>query len=260
MKVELTVLGGAAAWPNAGQGCSSYLLRSRDTQLLLDCGPDTLLELRKHTRLAGIDAIIVSHCHADHILDLVTLRYALVYSRDRAEERLPLWLPPGGARILEALGQALGSQGETSDDFWGEVFALREYDAARSLKVNDLSIDFSRTQHFTACFAVRVRTADGRTIVYGADTGNIAPLLEFAAGASLLISEATADSHAGVPPESRGHLTPEDAGGWAGASGARRLLISHLWQERAPSEVVRRAAQHFDGPIDIATPGLTLYV
>ncbi len=257
MSMQLTVLGGAAAWPNPGQGCSSYLVTASHCKLLLDCGPDTLLELRKHTPLGAIDAVVISHCHSDHILDLVTFRYALVYSKDRASTRIPLWLPPGGEEILQALGSALGSQGETTVDFWGDVFEIREYDAESTLGFGDLSVDFARTQHFTPCYAIRVKLSSGKTIVYGADMGEIDSLVEFSTGASLLVAEATADSNEGIELDQRGHITPEDAGDWAARSSVDRLVICHLWSERDPAEVVRRAATHFDRPIDVATPGFT---
>ena len=260
MSFRLTVRGGAAAWPNPGQGCSAYLVEHADTKLLLDCGPDTLLELRKHTPLADVGSIVISHCHADHILDLVTYRYALVYSPDKPSHRVRLWVPPGGTRILEMLGDALGSQGEKTGDFWGEVFDLREYDPTARMTLDDLELEFKSTQHFTACFAIKVESPDGRKLVYGADTGNVDDLIEFACAASLLIAEATADSHEGIERESRGHLVPEDAGVWAARADVGRLLLTHLWYERDAAEVVERAARQFDGPIDVAIPGLTLYV
>jgi ribonuclease BN (tRNA processing enzyme) len=260
MKLELTVLGGAAAWPNPGQGCSSYLTSIDETKLLLDCGPDTLLELRRHTRLDAIDAVIISHCHSDHILDLIALRYALVYSRESNERRLPLWMPPGGTAVIRALGEIVGSQGEKTGDFWDEVFDVREYAPSDELKIGSSTVRFAPTQHFIECFAIAVGSPEDATIVYGADTGGINELSKFARNADILISEATADSHEGVDPEARGHLTPEEAGRWASASSVSRLLLTHLWHERDDREVVRRAATEYEGPIDVAKPGLKLYV
>ena len=260
MSIQLTVLGGSAAWPNPGQGCSSYLVDTSEARILIDCGPDTMLELRKHSRLADIDAIVISHCHADHILDLVAMRYALVYSKEQATRRIPLWAPPGGSATLRALGDALGSQGESTEEFWGDVFDLQEYDPARSLQVADCTMTFRLTQHFIACYAMRLEAPTGASLVYGADTGSTNDLVDFAAGAQLLVSEATADTHDGVEPESRGHLIPEDAGAWAAEARVSRLLLTHLWYEREDSDVVERAARHYDGPIDVAKPGLTIYV
>ena len=260
MSFQLTVLGGSAAWPNPGQGCSAYLLDVDGARLLLDCGTDTLLELRRHTPLADVDAIIISHCHSDHILDLIAYRYALVYSKEQLEASIPIWMPPGGTAILEALGNTLGSQGEKTSDFWGDVFRVREYDPDKDLSIEGVTISFAPTQHFTECYAIRATAASGKSVVYGADSGSIESLVEFSRSASLLIAEATADSQDGVPKDERGHLIPEEAGEWAAKANVDRLLLTHLWHERPPSLVVERAATKFDGLIDVACAGLTLYV
>ena len=256
----LTVLGGAAAWPNPDQGCSSYLFEHRGLRILIDCGPDTLLELRKHARLGDIDAVVISHCHADHILDLVPYRYGLVYSPERSDTRIPLWLPPAGYSVLRNLGTALGSLGEIMSDFWEDVFQPQEYDPTDRLEIDGCSIEFTPTQHFTDCYAMRITDDDGASIVYGADTGNIEPLIEFARETDLLISEANADDHGDQPILERGHLTPEDAGEWARRSNAKRLLVTHLWHERPSQVVADRAASRFDGPVEIASRGLKLVV
>lgn len=260
MSLRLTVLGGSAAWPNPGQGCSAYLVRSVRATLLIDCGPDTMLELRNHVSPAAIDAVVISHCHADHILDLVTLRYGLVYGADKPAAPIPVWLPPGGAAILSGLADALGGQGERAGDFWESCFALREYDPGGQLEIEDVTLRFQATQHFTRCYAMRLRTTDGRSLVYSADTGRIDQLIDFARGVDLLVSEATADDHGDLPPEERGHITPEDAGEWAREAEVRRLLLTHLWHERPAATVVNRAAAQYAGPIDVAMRGLTIYV
>src|SRR5579875_1707271 len=101
--MKVTVLGGAAACPNPGQGCSSYLIEHGSSSLLLDCGPDTLSTLRQATDYRSIDAIIISHTHADHTLDLIPYRYGLRYEPAGERHRIPLWLPPDGSQFLEWL-------------------------------------------------------------------------------------------------------------------------------------------------------------
>ena len=68
--MNLTVLGGSAASPNAGMGCAGLLVQTDRTRLVLDLGPGTLQELRRHTDFRMPDAVIVSHMHVDHVLDL----------------------------------------------------------------------------------------------------------------------------------------------------------------------------------------------
>ena len=256
MSLQLIVLGGSAAWPNPGQGCSSYLVRDEASQILIDCGPDTLHELRRQADYTALDAIVISHCHADHILDLVPYRYGLIYGPRRPEQRIPLWLPPGGRDRLDMLGDAFDGQGEPYLSFWEDAFDIEEFDPAATLAIGALSLRFAATQHYVECYAVRVDDEHGSAIGYSSDTGRISPLLELFQGAGVLVVEATLEGHGDVPKIERGHLTPEEAGQLATRAGAQRLIVTHLWSERPDDDVLGRASQHFGGPIEIAKPGL----
>lgn len=258
MSLEVVVLGGSAAWPNPGQGCSSYLVRSRSTSIVVDCGPDTLHVLRQYTDYSTVDAIIITHCHADHILDLVPFRYGLTYGPQRPEGRLGLWLPPGGRKRLNMLGDAFSGQNEPYGSFWDEVFSPAEYAPDSSLSIGDLTVSFAATQHYIDCFAVRIGDAIGRSVTYTSDTGSIAPLAELVRGANVLVAEATLELHGEGPEADRGHITAEEAGQLAAAGEVDTLVLTHLWSERPAREVVDAAARHYTGTIEIAMPGLRI--
>lgn len=252
MTLRLTCLGGAAAWPNPGQGCSSFLLTSPTTTLLIDSGPNTLLELRKHTLYSQVDGIIVSHCHSDHILDLIPYRYGLTYGVERPGTPIPLYMPPGGTPTLTGLAEVLGGSGEASDGFWDSAFSIDEYDPQNALYINDMKVTFHRTVHAAECYAMRVEH-QGLSIVYTADTGEFAPLVSFAANCDLLISEATLPED--DTAQTAGHLRPSDAGKLAAQAGTDHLVLSHLWSERSDDAVIDGVRAHFGGQIDIAKPG-----
>lgn len=258
-QVKLTVLGGASFVPNPGQGCSSYLIESDSASILLDCGPDTLQELRKHTDYSKLDAIVISHLHADHILDLIPFRYGLVYGLASLDERIKLYLPPDGMNLFNNIADALDVADESNADFWAEPFDILEYATDETVEIEDLVVSFTPTQHFVPCNAIKVQNEAG-TICYTADTGRVDNLVQFATNADILISEATSVDHVDVPKNARGHLTPEDAGDLARLSKSKLLLLSHLWSERSDDEVLQAARRRFDGNIAIAKPGSTLYV
>jgi ribonuclease BN (tRNA processing enzyme) len=260
MSMRLTVIGGAAAWPNAGQACSAYLLQSGEQSILIDCGSGALQELRKHIDYTTLGAIVISHCHSDHILDLVAYRYGLIYGAKMPDRRLPLWLPPGGIERLIMLGNAFDGQGERFDSFWSPVFELREYDPASSVTVGPMTMTFAPTQHFIECYAMRIEDGDGGAVAYSADTGSVDSLQPLFDHAQVGIVEATVERHGETPPEQRGHLTPEDAGRLARTAHVKTLVLTHLWQERPSSDVIRNARSEFDGETLVATPGLTIDV
>lgn len=257
--MQLTCLGGAAAWPNPEQGCSSYLVRTSETAVLIDCGPDTLHVLRSQIRYSTIDAVVISHMHSDHMLDLVPYRYGLTYGVERSEASIPLLVPPAGSQRLDALASALGGNSEPGESFWEPAFAVEEYQPINGLVVGDIRIMFALTDHAEPCYAMRIESADGKSIFYTADTGTISPLLELAQGCDLLISEATMpDNETGS--SGAGHLTPSVAAGIASRSGAGQLVLTHLWAERSDDVVLEQASRFYDGPIAIAKPGLRINV
>lgn len=257
--MRLTCLGGAAAWPNPGQGCSSYLVSTPETAILVDCGPDTLHVLRSQIRYSSIDAVVISHMHSDHMLDLVPFRYGLTYGVERPDSPIPLLVPPGGSAKLGALATALGSNSEPGESFWEPAFTVQEYQPSTGINVGDIQIRFVLTDHAEPCYAMRIESAGGKSIFYTADTGTIRPLVDLAAGCDVLISEATMPEEE-TAGSGAGHLKPSVAAELASRSNASQLVLTHLWAERPDNLVLEQAGRFYDGPIAIAKPGLRINV
>lgn len=257
--MKLTVLGGSAAGVGPGQGCSGYLVEDGDTRIVLDLGPGTLLELRRHTDHRTLDGIVISHMHLDHVLDLLALRFTLAYNPVPAQLPIPLWLPPDGAAVLRKAGAAFASPG-ADGDFFSPMFAISEYDPEDSISIGDLTVAFARTVHPLPCWAMRVASGSqpGQDLVYTADTGPAARLEHFARGCAVLLSEATLPTMRDEPFESRIHLNGREAGEIAAKAGARTLVLTHMFEENDPVDSQTRAAEAFAGPIHRAVPGLTV--
>lgn len=258
--MKLTVLGGAAAGGNPGQGTSAYLVEAAGAVIVLDLGFGTLGELRRHADIRALDAIVVSHVHLDHILDLLSLRYALAYNPKPAIRRIPVWLPPGGRAFVDRFAEAL-SDGGDDGPFFAEAFDFAEYDPEVPLAVGLLTIRFAPTVHYVPCWAMRVEAEDG-ALAYTADTGPSARLLPLLSGADVLVAEAAAPDPLPAdhpePYSERGHLTPTEAGRLASSAGVRRLVLSHLWWEYGFERSRDLAAAEFHGPIVVAAPGTTV--
>src|SRR5215217_5440857 len=254
--MKLTVLGGSAAGPNPGQGCSGYLVESGSTHVVVDLGPGTFPELRRHVDYRAIDGVVISHGHLDHFLDVLTLRYALAYNPVAAGQQLPLWLPPGGVALLERLAEAITEDPESSEFL--SVFEVREYEPDAFLTIGELELRFHPTVHYVPCWAVRISNGIDGDLFYTADTGPAANLARAAAGSYVVIAEGTNARGSQEPYASRGHMTPGEAGGLARQAGASTLILSHLWAEDDPFQAVREASEMFGGPVDLATPGFRL--
>ncbi len=85
--MRLTVLGKSPSWQDAGGACSGYLLEDDETTVLIDCGNGVFGKLREQIDYVDVDAVVISHLHADHFLDLIPYAYAL--PTRRASSRCP---------------------------------------------------------------------------------------------------------------------------------------------------------------------------
>ncbi len=248
--MRLTVLGRSPSWPDAGGACSGYLVEQDGTVLLLDCGSGVFGRLRAERDYADVDAVVISHLHADHVLDLVVFASALTYGPRRL--RAPDLHAPAGA--AEAFG-LLCRGGRMPPDHIERAFALREYAPGDVLAAGGLQIGFHPVPHVgpTHAVAVGAPRAGGRRLVFGADHGPSGGLVDFARGADLLLLEATLDR-----PEADGqrcHLTPREAGEHAARAGARHLVLTHRSDELDDGAALAAASEAFGGPVELARPG-----
>jgi ribonuclease BN (tRNA processing enzyme) len=249
--MRLTVLGRSPASPNPGEACAGYLVEGAGSRLLMDIGPGVVAQLRVRHHPTELDAVVVSHMHADHMLDLVTLRYVYPWRALPKEERLRVILPPGSADQMLDLARGVGNARHFED-----TFRLSEHDGVTPFSVGGLSLVPIPTAHYIPCWGFRTE-GDGRRLAYTADTGPCDGLADIADGADLLLSEATLTSldEDAQPPERRGHLTPGEAGTAARDGRVGTLLLTHL-PVNGDGDWARSAAQEtFDGGVDLAQPG-----
>jgi ribonuclease BN (tRNA processing enzyme) len=249
-EVRITVLGKSPAWQDAGGACSGYLVESGGTCLLLDCGPGVLGRLRRHRDYAEVDAIVLTHLHADHVLDLVPYASALRFSpRGGAGElrRPALHVPPGGREGLATLSTG----GHMEADHIERPFALREYDPDETLVIGELQVRFQLVPHYVPAYAIEV-AGGGVRVTYGADCAPNEALPAFARGTDLLLVEATLQGPDIAP---RGHMTAAEAGALGRRAQARRLVVTHFSDELSPDTVRADAARAFGGEVDLAADG-----
>lgn len=255
---RLTVLGGSAAGIGTGQGCSGYLVQTEYTNLVMDLGPGTAIELRKHADFRTLDAIVISHLHLDHVLDLFALRFALAYNPVRPQKPVPLLLPPGGLAFMERAAALWKTPGD-GDDYFSSVYDMAEYDPSATIEIGDFTLTFAPTAHVIPCWAIRVHSKDGSDdLFYGADSGIDGDLDGFAQGAAVVIAEAAAPPDTDVEKIRQLHYTPQQAAMLAERAGARNLVLTHIWEEHDPTQQAAAAREYFTGRMTIAVPGVTV--
>jgi ribonuclease BN (tRNA processing enzyme) len=255
--MRVTVLGRSPASPNPGEACAGYLVEADGNgRVVVDIGPGVVAQLVRRHHPDELDAVVISHMHADHMLDLVTLRYVYPWRARPKEQRLRVFLPPGSADQMLDLAKGVGSARHFED-----CFRLAEHDGRTPLTFGSLTMTPIETQHYIPCWGFRIE-ADGRRVGYTADTAPCGGLNDIADGADLLLSEATLRSldEDATPPEPRGHLTPAEAGTAAREAGARHLLLTHLPVDGDGAWATTLASEAFGKAVEIAEPAKTYEV
>lgn len=249
--MRVTVLGKSPSWQDAGGACSGYLVEEDSTRLLLDCGNGVFGKLRAVVDYATVEAVVLSHLHADHFLDLVPFSYALTYSpRRQATGRRPLlFAPPHAGEVFRRIVGAWGNE-----DLIERAFELREYEGSERLEVGPVGIRFGPVAHFVQTFAVELCGRSGGRFVFGADTGPSDDLVAFAHGADVLMVEST------LAEPDEGHLTAAQAGEHAQRAAVGRLVLTHRTDELDPAVACEEASRAFTGPVEVAREGATYEV
>ena len=245
--MKLSILGCAGSFPAPDSACSAYLVEAAGFRLLIDFGTGSLSALQRHPAgLHGIDAILLSHLHCDHVLDACSYVVVRRYDPAGRHPRLPLYGPAGAA---ERLAQVYGADPELGVE---DVYDFRTLQPG-TFEVGPLTVTVDRVNHPVETFGVRV-AHEGRSLAYSGDTGVSEALVELARGADLLLCEASyLDAQ---PHPSDLHLTGREAGEHAAKAGVGRLVLTHLvpaWGD--PATTLREACATFPGPVELARPG-----
>ncbi|MEO7979939.1 MAG: MBL fold metallo-hydrolase [Sporichthyaceae bacterium] len=247
--MRLTVVGCSGSFPGPGSAASCYLVEADGFRMLLDIGNGAVGAMQRHLEVRDLDAVLVSHLHPDHCIDLLALYVARTYDPRRSYRPLLVHVPSGGAEhFARAYGRA-EHPGLVS------AFDFHEWSAGPH-PVGPFTVTVARMAHPVQTWGMRVEHG-GRVLAYSGDTGPCDALVELARDADIALVEssfeAERDTHA--PPDL--HLTGEQAGEAAARAGAQRLVLTHLPPWNDP-EVSRRAAEStYDGPVELAVPGAT---
>jgi ribonuclease BN (tRNA processing enzyme) len=255
MDSRVVVLGGCGAWPEPGRACSGFLVEHAGFRVALDLGYGTLprlLSLLGSVTAAGLDAVVVTHDHPDHVVDLHGLLRARLYD-GRQEPPIALYSPEA---VLERIAGLEDSDRHTAE----LVFSWRPLPAGPH-QVGPFRLESWALPHYVPNAGVRLSTP-GLTIAYTGDTGPNPALAEVGRDADLYIVDATDRwQEAGPPPgapEPALNLTAREAGEAAAAARAERLMLTHFWPGNDRDRSRAAAAGVFSREVLIADEGVVV--
>ena len=244
MGLTLTVLGCSGSYPGRGAACSGYLVRDGSTTVWLDAGSGTMANLQLHVGLDEVDAVVISHEHPDHCLELPVVRNALVYGLDLRD--VPLYATRGVYTLLEKL---IGSRGLTP------AFVPKMIGDGSVARIGGIRMQFSRTDHPVETLAVRFDDEAGGSgsSGYSSDTGPGRSLSKLGPGLDIAVVEATF-LHRDVGAADSVHRTARQTGEDAKAAGVRRLVVTHVPPTGDGDAIRAEAEAAFGGPTVLAAP------
>jgi ribonuclease BN (tRNA processing enzyme) len=244
--VQLTIIGCAGSFPGPDSPASCYLLEADGFRLLLDLGSGALGVLQRHAALGDIDAVCLSHLHADHCLDLCPYWVARTYAPAGAARRIPVYGPAGTARRL-ARAQGVGEDTDLTERF---SFATL---SPGSTEIGPFQVVTAHMNHPVETFGFRF-SHRGRSLAYSADTGESDALVGLSRDADLLLCEASFLTGPGLPGDL--HLTAAQAAGHAARAGAARLVLTHLVPWNDQRRTLEEACEvPFGGQVTLAASG-----
>ena len=254
------MIGCSGSFAGPEGAASSYLLEHEDEggrtwRVLMDLGSGAFGPLQNVIDPADLDAVIISHLHPDHYLDLTGLEVFWAYHSRTDLGQLPIHAP---APLPERLSAVLSRVGDVPDGVTCSPFAHHALADGSRFTIGPFEIEARAVLHPVEAYGFRI-AVDGATLAYSGDTDECAALDELARGADLFLCEAgyiegRDDRFAGV------HLTGRRAGQAATRAGVGHLALTHIPAWTDPAIPLAEAQEVHSGPITMVRPADILEV
>jgi ribonuclease BN (tRNA processing enzyme) len=246
----LKTLGTGAALPSKKRSGPAHLIKIKDDLVLMDCGYGTLSQFMKIPEdYFDLNYILITHTHADHLTDLMALIQAIfvrtlkIGGEEKRIEPLVIIGPPGFKKAFYELKKIL-----QPEKVGFEIQVYEMGDSRKNFKHWTLESAITRHVEFWKSVSYKI-TEENEAFVYSGDTGFCPEIINFTKDAKTLMLECTVSASWEFP---KGHLNPQFVAEIAELSGAKTLILTHLYDIDSPTEIKKEISKKFKGKIIIA--------
>jgi ribonuclease BN (tRNA processing enzyme) len=246
--LELSVIGAGPAWSDRpGSSGAAYLVRSLGTDVLLDLGHGSFTRLAQTIEPSALDAVVISHLHPDHFIDLVALRHYLRYEFD-PPRRVRVLGPAGLCDRIDALHAEPG--------FTAETLEVESVGGPSSRSIGPFTLQSTLVLHTAESYGYRVSVAaapERPGVVYSGDCGRADDLVPLIRPGDTLLTECSFGPGP-VPPDAF-HLDGTAVGRLASAQAAGAVLLTHVQMSHDRSLTLAAVRALYTGPVRFVAPG-----
>lgn len=258
--MKLTIVGCSGSGSGPESPASSYLVQADHEggtfSLLLDLGPGSFGALYRYVDPSAVEAVLLSHLHPDHCLDLCALYVGASYSPTAPWRPAAVYGPADTAeRLVRAYDVAAPPGVEPAEPAGGIADYFDFHPWQPSQQIGPFEVTVARVAHPVEAYGIRLteHSGNGASLVFSGDTGPSPALTELATGADLLLIEASfldrPDNPAGL------HLSGRQAAEIGTAAGVGALVLTHIPPWHDPDQVLAEAIPHFAGSVELARSG-----
>ena len=238
-RIVLQLLGTGTIRTEQNVACAASLITTGESKILVDCGPGCFIRLKEAgIPIRKINCIFITHFHPDHVSDLISLLFAYFHT-GTSENSLEIFGPVGLKTFwknqIKTYGQWVNSP----------IFSFQEL-TKNSLDMSNFSMSWKKVSHNEESIGYRFEFGD-KIISFSGDSGYCPELIELTKNANIAVLECAYPDSQTDPF----HLNPSAISKIANLSGAKKIILTHLYPEVFPENPVKIIRKIYQGRVVI---------
>src|SRR5918994_7029238 len=241
--MKLYILGCGDAFGTGGRNQSPYLIEASDRLFLLDCGPTSLLAMKKLGFDSGrLDVIFLSHLHGDHFAGLPFFFIEYLYEKTR-ERPLHVAGPVGTEEKARGVFDLMYGKGTQPGDLPTTSFHVLE--PRRTSTIQGIEVSPFRVPHQVNEISLALKvTYNGKHILFSGDSAWTDAFLEHAQGVDVFICECTYYDR-----ETSSHMSYLQLREQLPRLGCPRIILTHMGSDMLARSAEISCAMAEDGMV-----------